>query len=373
MARLARLLDVVHRLRRRVRPRRSSPQGLLIVSAGGLGDTILFSLVAERFAALAQPNEDVTVLLRQDGAKTAFCLPQGLKIETVDFRRFDKSAAYRWQTLEKLHDANYRLVITTDFLRHPHLDEAMIVAAAAEESVAMRARPWPKYDRDLETNSRIYSRLFDSGEIHRDKVVRWSDFANWLNGEKRAPPKIALLDRWFLGDARSADAGGSPEIIIQPFSAVAAKQVDVACYDKLADAVPADFVLTVAGLESDLEKNPEYRNLISKHNVRFDSSTFMEISPRLASAVLVISVDTAMMHLATALGAPTLCLASAAYVGEIVPYHPDTQPENVEFLLQEMPCQGCLGHCVHPLANGRFACVDALTPDTVVSAVMSRL
>ncbi|MEQ9200636.1 MAG: hypothetical protein RLN80_11670, partial [Rhodospirillales bacterium] len=59
------------------RPSRSGePAGVLLVSAGGLGDTILFSHLAQRFAGLAEPGERITVLLRRDGAKTAFLLPE---------------------------------------------------------------------------------------------------------------------------------------------------------------------------------------------------------------------------------------------------------------------------------------------------------
>lgn len=370
MARPARLLDTVHRLRRAVSRRSGPPRGILIVAAGGLGDTVLFSLVAARFAALAHAGEPVTVLLRKDGAKTAFCLPSELAVETADFGRFDKSAVYRWNVLERLYRANFRLVISTDFLRHPHLDEAMIAATAAPETAAMIARPWPKYESALAANQRRFTRLFDSGPARRDKVMRWTDFANWLTGTNLPPPKVRLdITRRTAAMANTV----TQEIVLQPFSAVAAKQPDVGCYLALADALPDGMRIRVTGLQSDLDANPKFKKLIEKQNVEFDSSTFTEICERLLAAKLVVSADTALMHLAAALGAPTLCLASAAYVGEIVPYDPSTKPDNVSFLFQEMPCQGCLGVCIHPLKDERFACVDALTPERVVAAVLERL
>jgi ADP-heptose:LPS heptosyltransferase len=370
MARPARLLDAAHRLRRAFSRRSAPPSGVLLVAAGGLGDTVLFSLVAGRFAALARAGEAVTVLLRHDGAKTAFCLPPGITVETFDFGRFDKNLEYRWQTLERLYRANYRLVVTTDFLRHPYLDEAMIAAAAAPEAAAMLARAWPKYDAALFANRALYTRLFDSGDARRDKVVRWSDFANWLNGTTLEPPKVKLPAARLTAPAPSPD--GRREIIVQPFSAVAAKQPDVGCYLALADALPAGMHMCITGIQADLDANPQFQKLLEKQNVEFDSSTFAEICARLQAAELVVSVDTALMHLAVALGAPTLCLASAAYVGEIVPYDPRIRPGNVAFLYQEMPCQGCLGACVHPLKDRRYPCVDALTPERVVAAVLDR-
>ncbi len=371
MARAARLVGTFHRLRRALSARPAPPTGVLLVAAGGLGDTVLFSLVADRFMALAEPGETVTVLLRKDGAKTAFCLPDGISVDQIDFARFDKSPSYRWQALERLYRANYRLVISTDFLRHPYLDEAMIAACAAPETAAMLARPWPKYDSALAANQALFSRLFDSGERRRDKILRWAAFADWLSGNQMPPPRVRFRPDQM--PPKAAPRKTEREIIVQPFSAVAAKQPDVGCYMALADALPADVRMRVTGLTSDLYANPEFEKLLEKQNVEFDSSTFAEICARLMAADLVISVDTALMHLATALGAPTLCLASAAYVGEIVPYDPAITPDNVRFLYQEMPCQGCLGSCIHPLEDGRFPCVHALTPERIVAAALERL
>ena len=52
----------------------------------------------------------------------------------------------------------------------------------------MYARPWTKYDRLLDKNRRLYTRLFESGPPLLDKVIRWTLFANWLTGEDLPPP-----------------------------------------------------------------------------------------------------------------------------------------------------------------------------------------
>ena len=91
----------------------------------------------------------------------------------------------------------------------------------------------------------------------------------------------------------------------------------------------------------------------------------------LRAAKLVISVDTALMHLAVAVGAPTLCLASAAFVGEIVPYDPAIAPDNVRFIYHSMPCEGCLGDCILPAERGMFPCVARLDEGRIIAEVQS--
>ena len=128
-----------------------------------------------------------------------------------------------------------------------------------------------------------------------------------------------------------------------------------------------DFV--IAGAPSDLENNSEFMGLMNLPNVSFDDSVFEDLAPRLKNAQLVISVDTATMHLAVALGAPTVCLASAAYVNEITPYAPEITPDNVRFVYQSMDCEGCLGNCQLPTEAGRFPCVARIERPQILKAV----
>jgi ADP-heptose:LPS heptosyltransferase len=125
----------------------------------------------------------------------------------------------------------------------------------------------------------------------------------------------------------------------------------------------------MTGAERDLEVNGDYRPLLEMPGVEFDSSGFADLVALLRAATLVISVDTALMHLAVAVGAPTLGLASAAYVGEIVPYDPAIAPDNARFVYHSMPCEGCLGACIHPAEDGMFPCVARLDEGQIISEV----
>lgn len=345
--------------------RPGAASGVLLVSAGGLGDTVLFSLLARRFMELAEDGETVTVLLRGDAAKMAFLMPPGVRIEAVDFKRLRRSLGYRRKVMGRLYKAHYRLVVATDYLRHPDLDEALVAACQPDETVAMEPRSWPKHDRALAANRRLYQRLFASGPDHTDKVVRLSRFADWLTGRCSTAPTVKLSS-----DVIPAPATDSADVLIQPFSAVRAKQQPTDLYRKIIASLPQATSVAITGAPRDLDTNPDFRQLLDLPGVTFESSGFAELAPKLRAARLVVSVDTAAMHLAVAVGAPTLCLASAAYVGEIVPYAPEITPDNAHFIYQHMDCQGCLGACVHPLEDNMYRCVAAIDDDQVVSEAL---
>ena len=330
MVKLCRLVDLFERWRVKLCPRVKKPHGLLLLSCGGLGDTVLLSHVIERFCKYADNKEPITILLRKDGSKTAFLFPDYVNIFIVDFPLFHKNLIYRFNISVQLYEANYRAVISTDFLRHPDLDEAMMLASGAAETIAMQARPWTKYQAQLDKNAKTFSRLFDSGSVVQNKVLRWFKFANWLTGESIKP-------QLKLARPSNQQKAEPPLVLIQPFSAVKAKQCAPAVYEALFDTLPQDTDIRITGEPHEMDKNPTFAYLLNRPNVSFEDAGFIDLAGLVKTARLVVSVDTAVMHLSVAEGAPTLCLASAAYVGEIVPYAKDISPKNVEFYYKTMP------------------------------------
>jgi len=359
-----RIADSLFRMLHQNQPYHSESNGILLLSCGGLGDTILFSHVLERYCQLAKSGETVTVLLRQDGAKTAFLFSSSVEKLVVDFNKLRTNLIYRWQVMKKINKSHYRLVITTDYVRHPDLDEAIMLSANAQQTIAMKARSWTKYDQLLERNRQLFTRIFDSGPALQDKVVRWTAFANWLTGSSTPPPLVGPSDN-LSPDTKP----GTPLILIQPFSAVKAKQCLPAVYHKIIQSLSEETTFRITGTLGDLENNPEFKSLNELPNVSFDNSTFVELAELMKQASLVISVDTAAMHLAVSVGVQTLCLASAAYVGEITPYAPEISPDHAHFLYQPMECQGCLGDCSKPLQQGQFPCIAMLDEQTIVDKV----
>lgn len=342
---------------------------MLLLSCGGLGDTVLFSHVLPRFRELAEPDETVAVLLRSDGAKTAFLFPSEIEKIVVDFGRLRKDRGYRRAICEDLYRRNFRLAVSTDFKRHPDLDEFLLFTASAAETIAMKARPWSKYQRRLNTNKSRLTRVFDAGPEHVDKVVRWCRFFDWLTGAV-VPPPVANLPQ---GTVEVKPAPFGRRVFIQPFSAVFAKQSPPELYQRLIEGLPDDVQVSITGTDADLDRNPAYKGLLDRQAVRFDNRTFEAIAPDLRTCDLVVSVDTALMHLAIALGAPTLGLASAAYTGEIVPYAPQITPPNAHFLYRPMHCEGRLGDCIHPMEGGVFPCIARLDRDVVIDTALKLL
>ena len=342
---------------------------MLIVASGGLGDAVLFSLVLPRLTRLANDGEQITLLVPASTAKMSFLFGPEVETLPVDYNRLANERPYRLEFKAKLKERCFRLVISTDYLRHPKRDELLIKACNAPECVAMYARPWTKYDRLLDKNRRLYTRLFESGPPLLDKVIRWTLFANWLTGEDLPPPLIRLPGAQWPAENTALRS----TVILAPFSAVPEKQSSAKLWETILETLPPGDDIIVTGAPGDLAKNPAFQALLARSNVTYNDSSFESLAPHLRVAKLVISVDTATMHLSVALGALTLCLASAAYVNEIVPYAPEISPPNAHIIYTPMDCQSCLGQCVHAAENGMYPCVARINPGQVIRKIRALL
>lgn len=342
-----------------------SRSGVLLVSSGGLGDTILFSLAAPRFMELAGDGEPVHVLVRTDTAAAAFLFPPGVGVIQVDYRRFLRNPLYRLRTCMDLGNSGYRLAISTDHLRLPTVDDALVMACSAEQTIALEPRSWPKHDLRLQRNRRWYSRWVKASDGMAHRMVRWVELANALT-DRNDPPPLVRFDAERLPQPVRRER---PLMILHPFSAIAERQHRPRLYQRIIEMLPPDFDVILSAAPSDLARNGEFGALLDAPNVSLNEEGLEVKAALMGAARLVVSVDTSVMHLAVGIGVPTLCLASAAHVADSIPYDFRMTPDNVTFLFHDMECRGCLGNCIHPLEDGVYACIAGLDPRQVTDKV----
>lgn len=347
-------------------------RGVLLISSGGLGDTILFSLAAPRFMELAVDGEPVHVLVRADTYPAAFLFPPGIEVIPVDYRRFLRRPLYRLRACMGLRKRGYRVAVSTDHKRLPTVDDALVMACGAEESLAMEPRSWPKHDQRLQANRRWYSRWVKVGEGMAHRMARWTELANALTG-RDDPPPVVRFDPERLPPPAPHQKSLGPLVILHPFSAIPERQHPPELYKKIIAALGPDHDVVLSAGPGDLERNPDYRPLLDLPNVSVNEEGLQAKAALMRAARLVVSVDTSVMHLAVGIGAPTLCVASAAHVIDSIPYDPRMTPENVAFLYHDMECRGCLGECIHPLENGVYPCIARLDHGQVTAKAVELL
>ncbi len=121
---------------------------------------------------------------------------------------------------------------------------------------------------------------------------------------------------------------------------------------------PGDVELA-AGIAAGVRPEARLLNLASKVSVK-------ELGALLARADCVVTADTGPLHIASAVGAPIVCLSGAADPDRTGP----TSPRDLVVINRDLPCIACQGRTC---ARGDIACMTQMPVDWVFEAVRRRL
>lgn len=352
-------------IERRASAASGKKRGLLLVSSGGLGDTMLFSLMVARYRQLVAPDEPVWVIVRHESAGLDFLFPDGVTLFPVHYRNFIRKPLYRLDVCKDITALGARIAISTDHLRLPTVDDVLVCATGADERYALTPRSWPKHDAALAEHREWYTKWIEPEPEMAHRLIRWWELANGVLGNVGDVPEV----RFDVSRLPDAAQPARPEIILHPFSSDSDREADPEIFIEIANTLADDYQIVMSAAPRDLKRSPRHQPLADHPGVELDTSDLQSKAARLRSAAMVVSVDTSVMHLAVGVGAPTLCLASAAHILDSVPYDSRITPDNVTFMVPEIDCAGCLGQCIHPLENGRYRCLGQLTPHNVLPKV----
>ncbi|MDA8232123.1 MAG: glycosyltransferase family 9 protein [Magnetospirillum sp.] len=360
------LFDTALRQLYRAIPGRPHRRGVILVSSGGIGDTILFSAAAPYFARLAEPGEAITVVTQAASAAVGFLLPPGFTQFPVNYRKFQRNRIYRALIGWRISRLSARLCIATDYLRHPLVDDAFVFFSDAPRRIGLEPKPWPKYVAALRANLAFYDTIVPITHAPMHRYMRWLHLATALAGE-------SLPVRPIGGAVAGTREHPTECVVFHPFASTRTRQPPAELFVRLLDRLPPGYRAVLSCGPGDLDRNPDFVGFAGDPRVTIDATSLAEKTALLARASLVVSVDTSVMHLAAILGTPTLCIASAAHVIDSVPYDPRMNAGNVRFILADVDCAGCLGNCNRAHAGERYPCVDAIGAETVEAAMRDAL
>lgn len=356
-----RIIDPLVSIGRYFSKRPSIPQGVLLTSFGGIGDQFLFALHIKRFLTLLKPNESLTLLMRTDAKAAAFLYPKEINLQFIDFKKLKRST-YRSMIAKMLYKQHYRLAISCDQLRSPDSDDFLIAAAKADKSYAMIPLPCKKRHRKMQSRLKQYHKLYHPDKNIIDKIDRWNRFINWLTNTTQPTPDVS-----FSNDNNNQEK----LIILSPFSGNRLKNYAPEIFLRTIDFLPEDYQIVLCAHQNDIKNNPDFSALFTHPRIQIDTTHYEQQINLIKKASLILTVDTAFMHLAVAYNAPTICLMSSAYLGEF-PNYPKTKPY-VKFIYNDISCQGCLGQCIRPIKNNRYPCIDLMKPSDIIHTIKTTL
>jgi len=332
MKKTVRWVDLAQKFSRSMTHRQSIPREFLLICTGGTDHLVFLAAQLERFRhALGGPKVPLVVLARHDAGAAEFLFDDRAEVMTVDTDRLGQDSGYRANKLSEMFQSNFKGMVSLDYHRHPHLDEALITAAQ-RPAMAMKPAPLDGMDEALAENAALYQNQFESGPVGTPIPLRWEAFATHLSADD---PDLPDASPYRLADDVMPEpaAFGTPTVLLQPFCPDVSRQSSVDVYTTLLSTIPDGHQVLLLGSTALLDRTPEYKVLLERPGVVLEEVDLARALPMMRSARLVIAAESAPMHLAALAGVPTLGIARDAGDGDTLPYPENNGPDNACILL----------------------------------------
>lgn len=332
MKKSVRWVDWAQKFTRKLTMRQDAPKEFLLICTGGADHLVFLAAQLDRFRlALGGARVPLVVLARHDAGAAEFLFDGRAEVIYVNLDRFGDESGYRANKMSEIHQSNFIGVVSLDYHRHPDLHDALVMAAQ-RPARAMKPAPMPGLDDALAERGALYQAQFDSGSAGIPLPLRWEGFGFDLAAED---PDLPEASPYRLSDDLMPEPAvlEKPTVLLQPFCPDPARQPAAGLYGPVLDAVVDGHQVLLLGNESLLDRTPELRRLLERPGVALLETDLAGALPIIRGARLVISAESAPMHLAALAGVPTLGLVSDFGNGDTLPYPETNGPANARVLV----------------------------------------
>lgn len=347
---------------------------ILIVKLDAIGDFILWLDAAKELRRLYPPNEYVITLLGNrhwtDLAKTLNYFDEVWIVDRPSF--FTKLANYH-HLLECLCDVTFDVVLHPVYSREFLFGDLFVFASNSKQKIGMQGDGSNLSSWQKRLGGLCYTDLVPGSSEHGSELENNALLLRWLglSGFKAGVPDLeGPFKRPFMqlpADYYVVIAGASVGLRMWPTSRF------IELIGRIHSITGFTAVVCGSSAEEDLGKTLERSMSVPLVNLTGQTS-LTELVAVISEAHFMVGNETGGVHIAAALGVPSVCIMGGGHFGRFVPYSPDvaTQRQLPVPVFQQMKCFGCNWECIYKIQPGETApCVEINSLESVLSAVIT--
>ena len=365
---MGRLFDACRRIENS-----STRKEVLIVRLDVIGDFILWLDAAKELRRIF-PKEEYTLTLLGNSIWTdlARSLPYFDEVLPLDRSTLVRSPASFIKLVWKLHSVRFDTVLHPVFSREFLFGDFFVWASDAKEKIGMQGEilnqfPWLKRLSD-----RFYTRLLSvptecTTELERNaEFLRGLGLTNFCSG-------VPMLE---MCCETSLSLPSQEYFVIFPGASVAARRWPAANFVTLVEKIHAATGLNVVvcggPAEEQLGQYIEKRALAPVLNL-VGMTSLRDLVAVIAGGRFLVGNETGAVHIAAAVGVPSICILGGGHFGRFMPYSPGTAtlrplPTPV---LNKLECFGCNWKCIYATPpEEAVPCISKTSVDQVFAAVL---
>lgn len=348
---------------------------VLIVRLDRIGDFLLW-LPAMRALRTLYPRGEYNLMLLGNPAWVEIAREQNIfdQVWALDVRRFVWNWAYRYRQMTRVRRAAAAILVQARCSRELLVEDALTRASGAAQRVAFAREAAAETRLQRPISDRWHTRLIPAPaagtmELERNaeliRALGLAEFRSSMPVLETGPAPKELPGRYYILFPSAGWAGR--QWPAARFAEIAGRLHGQTGWTGVVCGGPDDAALGEALLR---ETEAPVENWAGK-------TSLSEMSAVFAGAELVVANETSGVHMAAAVGTPSVCILGGGHFGRFVPYQIAEGGASRALPLpvfEAMPCFGCNWHCIYPVRSGDpVPCVANVAVDKVWAAIQSIL
>jgi ADP-heptose:LPS heptosyltransferase len=358
-----------------------SKPSLLLVRIDLIGDFILWLDSAQAYKKL-YPQHKITLAVNSACIELAQTLPYWDEVISINVARLRSHDLYRLTVLTKLRTADFNIAIQPTYSRE-WVGDMLIRATAAKQRIGYLGDLNNIQEHCKTLTDRWYTRLIDNSttatmelniNAHFVRELGAHDFLSSVSLIKSMPSRLFNLqvDRGYL--------------VVAPGASWQPKMWSLDHFAELLQHLSKRFDLQIVlcGGASEQALCSQVESLVANRKVLnlAGQTTLLELIEIIRSAKLLVTNDSAPVHISAATQTPSVCILGGGHYGRFLPYTPEQVVDTAMPIVvtHSMPCFNCSWKCQYKLAQGAAVpciadipvasvydlCVDALSQSQTI-------
>ncbi len=347
-------------------------EGVLLVRLDLIGDFVLWLDSAQAYRRL-YPDQQITLAVNSACAELAAALPHWDAVISINVHALRTNYLYRLRTLIRLRWSNFSIAVQPTYSRE-FAGDITTRSTAAERRIGYTGDT-----NNISLEKKVitdtwYTQLINNNPFCKMELninahfVRELGCTDFLSSVPYIP-----LSRRQLGDSPVS----LPYIVVSPGASWGPKTWPVRNFASVIQQLlnQFDIHVLVCGGSSDRSVCAELSRLVDSAKMinLCGKTTLMELTGIIRQARLVLTNDSAPVHIAAATRTPSVCILGGGHFGRFLPYTLEQQTNTSlpKVIFDEMVCFDCRWKCIYSIEDFQsvpcIANISWVTPYDVCS------
>jgi ADP-heptose:LPS heptosyltransferase len=340
-----------------------------LVRVDAIGDFVIWLHSANRYRSLF-PDRKIVLIGNSLWSQLAESFSYWDEVWGIDFRLYKKNLFYRWRMLREISKAGFEIAIQPAYSRNPLNGDSIIRATCAKRRIGSAGDLSNITEKKRRTTDKWYTSLVPASCRDITELERNAEFINHLTGDAIEPKLISFP---ILKENIDKFSITTEYVIIFPGASWHGRQWPADRFAKLIRNIKGEFslypVLCGSSAEWDLCQDIINKSEVTCLNVAGKTS-LIELIELTRKAKFVVGNETSIIHIATAVGVPSICITGGGHYGRFVPYPESVDGIKPRVVFEKLPCFGCNWQCSQDY-NGKDAvpCIEKIQVDSVMTFI----